>query len=429
MLMVSFDWIEMLSWLADGLGFMRLGKASRALRIVRMVRLLRLVRMQSILQSVIERIQSEKLIVVADMTKFTLLIFFVSHIIGCIWYGISDKGPDGVGWVIQHDYQEAGIGLQYAISLHWSLAQFAGGMDEVTPENLTERIYAIGVFLTAFMISAVFVSALTSSMTQLHIIGSRSAEQFSVLRRYLSENRISNLLAVRVVRNARHAMMERQRFTSEDSVSLLAMLSDHLRSGLHFEIYTPLLSLHPFFACYNERHPQAMRKVCHAAAVMVMASRGDVIFHEGEISPIPKFYIIVSGTLQYSTMDHGDVATVADKEWFSEASLWTEWMHRGTMTATNDCRFCVVRAQHFQDAATQFHTSNLEPKHYAAAFVSAMNCAHRDMISDLPTRLYRNNSNKGPTWMTEKPADVEEHNFNGEWITPLPEERCAAPRP
>merc|ERR1711920_1038379 len=127
--------------------------------------------------------------------------------------------------------------------------------------------------------------------------------------------------------------------------------------------------------------------------------------------------IVVSGTLHYSTMDHGDVATVAEKEWFSEPSLWTDWMHRGTMTATNDCRFCVVKSLEFQDVATQFHTANLEPKHYARAFVEAMNCAHNDMISDLPFRLYRNNcAGGGKTWVPRASAvdEIDENQgFDG----------------
>ena len=149
------------------------------------------------------------------------------------------------------------------MSLLWSLAQFAGDMDEVTPHNLGERVYAICVFALAFIMAAVVVSSPMSSMTQLHIIESRSAQQVSQLRRFLLKRRISQGLWLRVERNARHAIAVQVRARPERSVELLGMVSQPLLQELHFEIYSPLLSVHPFFKRYIEECPQVIRKVCH----------------------------------------------------------------------------------------------------------------------------------------------------------------------
>merc|ERR1719450_1057199 len=138
-------------------------------------------------------------------------------------------------------------------------------MDEVTPKSLGEHVFAVIVYLTAFWSGAVFVSILTSSMTQWYIIGSQQAQQLTVLRRYLSQNGISKKLALRVQRNAKHALAEQQKHMPESAVCLIKQVSEPLRVELHFEMYNPMLSVHPFFARYVEECPHVVRKVCHTA--------------------------------------------------------------------------------------------------------------------------------------------------------------------
>merc|ERR1719324_249054 len=106
------------------------------------------------------------------------------------------------------------------MSLRWAISQYAGGMDEITPHSMGENIYAIFCYLGAFWSGAVFLSILTSSMTQWYIIGSQQSQQLTTLRRYLSQNGISKKLALRVQRNAQHSIAEQQRTMPEQAVSL-----------------------------------------------------------------------------------------------------------------------------------------------------------------------------------------------------------------
>merc|ERR1712190_601786 len=99
-------------------------------------------------------------------------------------------------------------------------------------------------------------------MTQLNIIGSQQSQHLSVLRRYLKQNGISKQLAMRVNRNAQHAIIEQQRSMPEHHVKMLFLVSEPLRVELHFEMYALVLSYHPFFDAYKEECPQVMRRVC-----------------------------------------------------------------------------------------------------------------------------------------------------------------------
>jgi len=238
----------------------------------------------------------------------------------------------------------------------------------VRPCNVGERLYVILVFLLCFIVAAVFVSHITSSMTRLHMITSHQSLQLSVLRKYFQQNKISKRLAARVLRNAKNAVAEKQRFMPESSVELLNLVSEPLHVELHFEMFSPILDVHNFFKTYIEECPQVMRKVCHSATAMSAVSPGDLVFNNGEMPSAPKMYFIVSGGLQYTTAS-GSVHDVASGDWLSEGTLWTPWMHRGDLEALRESRLCTIDAKNFQELVCQFEHAGFDPKDHAAHFV------------------------------------------------------------
>lgn len=397
---VSFDWVDLLVNEVGTAGSLaRLGKASRTFRILRMVRLLRLVRMREVVTVITERFNSEQLIILADISKLMIVILGMAHLIACCWYGLGTFDHLQSSWVRNGRFKTADLGEKYAMSLHWAVAQFAGGMDEVVPENLSERVFAIVVFIAAFIVASIFVSSLTSSMTQLNLLGSHQAQQLSVLRKYLAQNGISTKLAMRVKRNAQQALREQQRFMPESSVNLLTMVSDPLRVEIHLEMYSKHLTIHPFFRSYAEKCPMAMRKVCHYATSAVHVANGDVIFSPGEIPAVPKMYIISTGTLQYYQSD--TIESIMPDQWVSEGVLWTHWMHCGMLVSTGDCRLFAIDAREFQDIAGHFQDSGFDPKSYAYRFVAALNSCE-----DGPSDLFLSNRKEGKPVVHEAFADT-----------------------
>merc|ERR1719329_512580 len=210
-------------------------------------------------------------------------------------------------------------------------------------------------------------------MTQLYLMSSHQSQQLALLRKYLSQNKVSKRLAMRCTRNATHALQENQRYMSEDSVVLLAMVSEPLRVELHFELYQVELAVHPFFRRYVEECPQVTSKVCHMAMSYALISCGDVIFSIGESLLRPKMYFVGGrGDLAY-TACNGRVSELSAGNWISEATLWTTWVHRGTLTAAADGRICCLDAKQFQDTAGQFEHIDFDPALYAHDFLERLN--------------------------------------------------------
>merc|ERR1711920_73572 len=119
------------------------------------------------------------------------------------------------------------------------------------------------------------------------------------LRRFLNAHNISQSLAMRIHLGAQTVVMERKRHTPEDSVELLALVSEPLRVDLHFEVNAPALEVHPFFHYYTQVSVAAMRQVCHLAISTLTLHGGDLLFHSGEMPEQPFMFFITQGELIY----------------------------------------------------------------------------------------------------------------------------------
>merc|ERR1711976_629848 len=78
------------------------------------------------------------------------------------------------------------------------------------------------------------------------------------------------------------------------------------------------------------------------------------------------------------------MGTVAERQWIAEATVWTLWRHRGTLTAMNDVKLASLDAQTFQDICKRQmrkQKGGFTPKRYAAQFVEELN--RGENVSDL----------------------------------------------
>eukprot|EP00929_Paragymnodinium_shiwhaense_P042549 TRINITY_DN22001_c0_g1_i1.p1 TRINITY_DN22001_c0_g1~~TRINITY_DN22001_c0_g1_i1.p1 ORF type:complete len:986 (+),score=198.89 TRINITY_DN22001_c0_g1_i1:49-3006(+) len=392
MLMVVAAWLDV--WIASAgatsgsdqiAGMSRTVRVARTLRMARLLRLLRMTRVISMLKM---RLRSEKLVLVADLMKIVVMVLGCAHVLACTWYGLGcAEGYGDNTWLRKYAVDELDTGTQYALSFHWSLAQFSGlGFDEVHAQNIAERVYAIIVTFISFVVASVVVSLLTTTMTRLQILASSTSEQFATLRRYLTEKGISQDLSLRMQRNAQYRIQEMSAVTDESKVTLLQLISEPLLAELHFELHSPVLAEHPFLGRYCEMHPEVMCKVCHRAMAVKPLSAGDVLFTQGEIPQEPTMMFVLKGLLEYNKAteeEHEPPAVVKKSQWAAEGTLWTHWMHLGSMRALAESRLLTLKAEQFQDLVRQFWTPEVNPKAYAREFVDALNMMPPTDRSDL----------------------------------------------
>jgi len=117
-----------------------------------------------------------------------------------------------------------------------------------------------------------------------------------------------------------------------------------------------------------------MSRVCHQAVSVADLSKGDVVFNAYEVPQHPRMHILTNGTLAYrpiSSMVH-DHTTVNRGAYISESVLWTEWIHRGKLTALTDSRITFLHVQEFQAVVMNFKNAAADPRNYGAMYVNAL---------------------------------------------------------
>ncbi|CAK0868107.1 unnamed protein product [Prorocentrum cordatum] len=358
---LACDWTEALVSSASGGGDPTLLRLAALLRGVRLVRLVRLTRAQHIAALASQHVRSEgvKLSVSIVLIMFALLVLI--HVIACAWHGVRYGFELGAA-------RDRGLGEDYSEAFHCVLALFLGE-HLVPPQSVGERVFTILVLIFSFMVSSCFVGSLTTAMTQLRFIAGKRSTQFAALNHYLSDAGISRELSARVVLNARHALREQKRHTPESSVELLQLISDPLRSEIHFEVFSPMLVVHPFFHLLNGVNPASVRHVCHASVSAVSLSRGDVLFSEFEVPTAPRMFFVLRGRLSYARGTEAQRAV--DRTWLSEPVLWTTWAHRGTLRAQTEANLLALDAHRFVNIMSTFPT--LHSLNYATKFVENLN--------------------------------------------------------
>jgi len=379
--MVLLDWMESLISLTST-RVTSLSKAARSIRIVRMVRLFRFARTSKLLTAWLESFCPDRLRILVSMFIHFVVVLIAVHVLTCLFYAV---GSSGKGWAEDCRPDKA---YCYLLAFRWSLALLSGNTTEIVPGNIKEQYFSAFAFLGAFFAGTMVVSTLTSLMTQFFMEGSKQDMQVNVLRRYMQQNNISKHLSLRIIQNAKYALKERQALAHEEMVDIMALLSESLRREMRYEVYCPILNVHPFFSMYMSSSPMAARRICSKAMSMMLVASGDVVFGAGELQKQPRMYILSRGALSYYQSDLYD-EELPPNAWVSELALWISWRHLGTLRAMKDCRMCLLDAQEFGNIAGAAEVDLLDPRLYAnslVAYLGTLEASDFSELSDIMTR-------------------------------------------
>mmetsp|Transcript_54408 Transcript_54408/g.165298 ORF Transcript_54408/g.165298 Transcript_54408/m.165298 type:complete len:889 (-) Transcript_54408:98-2764(-) len=413
-LIVLSDWIEASLGTDEGqsLDYVRIGMVLRSLRMVRTVRLLRAARTPLVSSNSDEQMRSEELQLVAQVCKLMAGILVLAHFIACLWFAVGTVDPLA-GWVrVLENFAEGPFEDRYLTSLLWSMAMLVGEVTGTTSEKTNlEKIFTVAVLFGGFMISSTLLGSLTTAMTRLQIISSKQSQEMSTLRKYLVMKNISRPLAVRIQRNAQHALKEQKLNMPESDVSLLKLISLPLMMEIHYETFFPTLSNHPYFRCLHDNDPAGIRKICHQCVGQQQLSAGDVLFAAHECPIKPALYFVLQGDVHY-LQDATDTSfLVSTTEWLCEPVLWTTWRHRGTLRASTEARLVNVDATEFRNVFA--HAVDIHVACYAAAYVQIMNELETD-VDGGPSDIGEYNMDMEEIICWAFPALIDEDRESGE---------------
>lgn len=346
-------------------------KVARALRLLRNFRLLRLLKLQSFQRKLKEHIRSEYILTMMHIGKLVVFIVVVNHFVACAWYYVgSHNSKSWTSMFLQTDT----ISYRYSTSLHWSLTQFTPASMEVHPTNTQERVFNVFVLIAALVTFGSFISSITEAMNRLRQINGRMNSQRSALRRYISENKVSAELSMRVWKFLGQCKQARPRRLMLVDVELVAELPPMLQAEMHFEVFARGLFWHPFFHHYGDRAPAAMQAVCHKTVTEVALITGQGLFSTDQASD--RFYFVVEGTLSY-TLDVSLSFSLIDLpnfvnsgQWLSEAALWVRWYHTGSSSAVTVAMLLSVEASKLHVIMREYVDTVWSCRRYATFFAA-----------------------------------------------------------
>merc|ERR1719253_1764368 len=161
-------------------------------------------------------------------------------------------------------------------------------------------------------------------MTRLSEANKQVAKQRDNIRRYIHDNQLSLELGNRIMAFARHHRGQAKARVHEVHIDLFAVLPQSLKQLLHFEVYVPIMCMHPFFFQVLESKERFVHHVCHHAFHEGSCVYSDELFHAG--AKAAHMYFIRSGALEYNHWElDSETAVVNGKTWCCELVLWVQW--------------------------------------------------------------------------------------------------------
>jgi len=323
----------------------------KILRLIRLVRLVRIAKLGSVKNNVLYRLNSGTLILAFKITGMVFGILALNHYVACMWYAIglfyepSSNVPNT--WIKANDMSEAGFKLQYLASLHWALTQFSPATNNIAPQNILERGFAILVVLFAMIVFSSFISSVTNAVNQLRAINMERIRHEANINDFITSRKINSRLAIKIHRFVRENYRRCRTRVKESDIPLFAEIPESMRIQLHEQMYMKFLDENPLLAPFAAIDRLTAVKVCHLAFTEASyIPHQDVFLEDDEAKTV---YVVISGQLDYSSrLFDWQNTTVGPGAWIGEMALWVNWWHRGQFTAAGTTEVALLDAARFQ---------------------------------------------------------------------------------
>jgi hypothetical protein len=256
--------------------------------------------------------------------------------------------------------------------LHWAIAQFTPGPQQIQPQNSWERAYTVLVLLFGMVIFSSFIASVTQARMQMSKMMSKFERDFWLLRKFCRQNKISPQLRSRMKRYIDLVVVPAQQKLNTPDVVLIPRLSPYIRAQLTTEIFSQSLGVHPFFARLISGNHSVMDHICTQCVEVTALACGDVAFVGGQVAHF--MYLITGGVLDYIPIsDQHGWAKVEKGQWISEAVFWTRWMHQGQMQASVESKAMTIDGAKLRDILQKNGLVMDFVREYGYAFCGNMN--------------------------------------------------------
>jgi hypothetical protein len=350
-------------------------KVVRTVRFLRLLNTSRIARVSYNIERLVYRLNlSSTAMNVLSIARLLCITLWINHLLSCLLWTLgaesifdSDTGETWVTWPDRKNYKEQPWLYQYTTALHWAYMQMGTGNTDVVPTNSAERIYGIFTVLLGMLFFSWFVSSLSTAMMNVGLQKAETNAHLAELNKFLRQCGISPKLSLTIQKHVYERLTTPKPLTLQD-VPTLKLLTHTMRADLQAELCLPYLQGNGFFRVIRLIDFELTKEILVNCTNFTIAS--DVIFDFGTVAE--QSYIVDSGNLRYIRMpgSGGDqlVKAVKHRTMLSEATLWVEWKHVGTLFSSHMSSLLEFDAEKLCAVLSSLPDSSMLASEYARCF-------------------------------------------------------------
>jgi len=275
--------------------------------------------------------------------------------------------PSGAETVTTYD--NSPLMYQYSTSLHWAFSQTTPGSMQVFAYNSSERVYNIFCLLFGVVIFGSLVSTLSAIIMGLRVSSRDRQQKFKQLHLFLTQSGVTGSLAREIHRELQHSLNSKDVVARHEDVVLLQLLSPGLLTRLQetcFASFAKTLSFNQMWALIDA---PSLQELLADGMSFSYFQKAHWVFRLASSSYAT--YLGMTGEMSYTQSPDvlTETTTVSRGAWIAEASLWTQWIHVGDLTAMCFCKVVVLDAAAFCRTILKHHVIGALGQQYARTFL------------------------------------------------------------
>eukprot|EP00435_Cladocopium_sp_Y103_P054551 s628_g17.t1 len=332
----------------------------RVLRLLRFFRLLRLRRVQKTLVSILTRFISVYFWMAMQMMKGIMIILVINHYVSIGWLVLGVYYP-GRTWLSDFQLQDVAFSEQYVYAFHWAIAQFLPSTTNISPVHGLERLYAVLAVLLSFGVLSSFITGVTNTVNALRAVRVSSLTQEAKLRQFFVERKLPARL-LKLCLNAYHEKADSASIFEQD-VAILQTSPERLRAKVHEEMFKPVFMRQCWTSSAMKENSWLLINLCHLAITEQATEKSQDVFLTGTDCHgaviLTHGLMFYSDDYQMSSLSTGGPGRrrlnrstdlghqIQEGQWLCEISLFSQWWHRGQLSAQGAALYAYLDATKF----------------------------------------------------------------------------------
>ncbi|CAJ1343075.1 unnamed protein product, partial [Effrenium voratum] len=332
---------------------LRTTRILRSLRLLRLLRLLRVGKLRAILKAFEKRLTNAYSVLILKLSSALATVLLINHFIACGWFYVGLEGDEERNWLLLSRMDDRPFPEVYITSMHWSLTQFMPATNNVGPDNIWERLFAILTVFVAVCLFSSLVSSITAAVGAFRAAHAEQIKQEAAVIAFFEERKLSAELFEAVRTHGAKKGSPDATIRMSD-VKILRECPESLKIRLSEEVFMPAFKNSAWISG-DQVERSFLMKVCHSCMDEQVQAPGKDIFLPGQDAA--QAYFSSRGDLHYVELQgsrrSGIPVLVEPGSWLCEPVLWAQWHHRGQLTTTGTCCLMCLKSAKFADCAAE----------------------------------------------------------------------------